>query len=62
MMEEPQTIKQSMHTIWILRSLERVGDHAQNVAQHLIYLVKGINVSHSSVAQMNATVDMDDKQ
>jgi phosphate transport system protein len=61
MMEEPQTIKQSMHIIWMLRSLERVGDHAQNVAQHLIYLVKGINVSHSSVAQMHATLDMDDK-
>ncbi|MFT5930111.1 MAG: phosphate transport system protein [Oceanospirillaceae bacterium] len=58
MMEEPGTIQQCMHIIWMLRSLERVGDHAQNVAQHLIYLVKGINVSHSSVAQMHATLDL----
>jgi phosphate transport system protein len=59
MMEDPRTIAQSMHTIWILRSLERVGDHAQNVAEHLFYLVKGINVSHSSVEQMHASLDMD---
>lgn len=57
MMEEPRSIAVSMNIIWILRSLERVGDHAQNIAQHLIYLVKGINVSHSDLEQIQATID-----
>jgi phosphate transport system protein len=56
MMEEPRHIARSMNIIWILRSLERIGDHACNISNHLIYLVKGINVSHSSLEQIKETV------
>lgn len=57
MMEEPRSIATSMNVIWILRSLERVGDHAENIAQHLVYLVKGIDVSHATAEEMQATID-----
>jgi phosphate transport system protein len=56
MMEEPRHVARNMNIIWILRSLERIGDHACNISDHLIYLVKGINVSHSSLEQIKETV------
>lgn len=59
MMEDPRSISRVMNIIWVLRSLERIGDHSQNICQHLIYLVKGVNVSHSSMKEIKATVRKD---
>lgn len=56
MMEDPRSITRVMNIIWVLRSLERIGDHSQNICQHLIYLVKGVNVSHSSMKEIKAAV------
>lgn len=52
MMEDPRAITRSMNIIWALRSLERIGDHARNIAEHLIFLVRGLDVRHSSVKEM----------
>ncbi len=57
MMEDPRHISRVLNIIWVLRSLERIGDHTRNLAQHLIYLVKGINVSHSSLKQIQKTLE-----
>lgn len=56
MMEDPRSISRVMNVIWSLRSLERVGDHARNIAEHVIYLVKGKNVRHVSYDEMEAQV------
>lgn len=57
MMEDQCSISAILDVIWVLRSLERVGDHARNICQHLVYLVKGVNVSHSTLQQMKVAVE-----
>jgi Phosphate uptake regulator len=42
--------------MWVLRALERVGDHATNIAEHVIYLVKGTDIRHLSVANVEEAV------
>lgn len=52
MMEDPRTIGRSMNILWAFRSLERIGDHACNIAEHIIFLVRGLDVRHASVSEM----------
>ena len=49
MMEDTRNISRCMSVMWILRALERVGDHASNVAEHVIFMVKGEDVRHTPV-------------
>ena len=49
MMEDPTSISQIMNVIWALRALERVGDHAGNISEYLIYLVKGEDIRHMGI-------------
>jgi len=56
MMEDPRSISSCLNVIWVLRSLERIGDHSRNMAEHLIYLVSGTDVRHQSLSEIKATV------
>lgn len=51
MMEDPRSISSVLNVIWILRSLERVGDHADNLAESVVYLVEGDDIRHTSSGQ-----------
>lgn len=56
MMEDPRSIARTMNIVWAIRALERIGDHAKNVAEHVIYLVQGADVRHASLDEMAEAV------
>lgn len=56
MMEDPRSISPALDVLWALRSLERVGDHVENLAEHLIYTVKGVDVRHSTLKELKRQV------
>jgi phosphate transport system protein len=55
-MEDPRTISASLNLLFLAKAIERVGDHAKNVAESTIYLVKGMDVRHISAADMESVI------
>jgi phosphate transport system protein len=47
MMEDPRTISTAIDIVWICRSVERIGDHAKNIAEHVIYIAEGRDIRHT---------------
>jgi phosphate transport system protein len=56
MMEDPRTISASIDMVFVAKAIERVGDHAKNLAEAVIYVVKGTDVRHNPVDSVESMV------
>ena len=56
MMEDPRTISSSIDLVFVAKAIERVGDHAKNLAEQIIYIVKGTDVRHNSLDEVESLV------
>lgn len=56
MMEDPRNITRTLNVLWAVRSLERIGDHACNICEHLVYIIKGEDVRHMTQAELERKV------
>ena len=56
MMEDPRTISASLDLLFIAKAIERIGDHSKNIAEFIIYVVKGADVRHIALADVESVV------
>lgn len=56
MMEDPRTISSSLDLLFVAKAIERIGDHAKNIAEFTIYIVKGADVRHTSLENIESAV------
>jgi phosphate transport system protein len=56
MMEDPRTISPALEIVFMAKSIERIGDHAKNIAEAVVQVVKGIDVRHATAEQIRAEV------
>lgn len=56
MMEDPRAISPSLDLLFVAKAIERIGDHAKNIAEFIIYVVKGADVRHTAMEQIESAV------
>ena len=56
MMEDNRAVTRVIDMMWSARSLERIGDHANNICEHIIYLVEGKDVRHLSIEKAEQVI------
>jgi len=56
MMEDPRTITPALEIVFVAKSIERIGDHAKNIAEAVVQVVMGKDVRHASLDEIRAEV------
>jgi phosphate transport system protein len=56
MMEDPRTISRSLDIMAIAKAIERIADHAKNISEYTIYMVKGLNVRHATPEEIDREI------
>jgi phosphate transport system protein len=59
MMEDPRTISPSLDAVWVAKAIERIGDHAKNIAEHVIFVAQGADVRHATPEEIARAVSQE---
>ena len=61
LLEDARNVGHAIHTVLMIRSIERIGDHARNLAEYIVYIIQGKDIRHNHAAYCETDAGADEK-